>query len=531
MKILGFGKSKSTQERAWDKCKKLERKKDVKRLIKYINHKEHFYRIEAISGLGSLKDKRAINPLVEKIFNDKDMERLEKVYAAEALHKIGDSARDQLLRVLHHFFELGTNYFQGEALSILNSVRNEVGEVEDSFLNVLANVLENNSKKENRELAANCIGYIKNPNIIEPLRKALKDEHYSVREEAVYSLSKFLPSSLEALNEAMYDDSETRSFDRKQIYPFDQKLVRTIAASFLINVGEPAKDYLVAALDHTDQRMRDIVLYGLKKINFTPINKFEKIDYFFAIFSSDPESFKDTKEFDELIKMGELVIKTLFNKMSHYDRNIARIAAESLKTLSWFPSSMSEKVIYLIAKGDLENLSSIGEAATDDLLIALDHKNDSVRQTAAQVLGKMKNREVIEPLLKYKFERITRDDNAINEAIRETLFGDYTGIIKKVCTWDESEAYYMGDPAKYSKYALKDLCNMKSQISNNILHMIADIKDEKCDAPGRDAMLGLCYSDHIEKAKLELQNRGNPSYDPSVFLSEKDWIIQPISSK
>jgi len=63
------------------------------------------------------------------------------------------------------------------------------------------------------------------------------------------------------------------------------------------------------------------------------------------------------------------------------------------------------------------------------------------------------------------------------------------------------------------------------------LHLIADMKDEEYGASGRYAALVLRYTDHIEKAKLELQNRGNPSYDPSVFLSEKDWIIQQISSK
>ena len=71
---------------------------DVPVLIKYLSHKNYWTRISAAQKLGEIKDKRAVDPLVQKLLNDRA--QMVRFYAANSLGKIGDKrAYEPLMKI------------------------------------------------------------------------------------------------------------------------------------------------------------------------------------------------------------------------------------------------------------------------------------------------------------------------------------------------------------------------------------------------------------------------------------------------
>ena len=514
MNFLGFGNTN------YDKVKKrfdkLEKRKDVKKLIKALYHKDKFFRRRSIEILLRLKNTESIDPLVDIALHDDDF--YVRNDAVSALEQFGGAVKDKHYKTILNILKNDDDITSKErALSFVNSV----GNIDSRFTDVLVKFLDSNEEGV-QILAAQCLRHIKDPKVIEPLRNALNT---SVRGNALWSLSMLTPFSLEVLNEVMYDESPNSYKDRE------------VAAKALAETGLPALEYLVAALDHFDYEVRFIALQELEKINFIPRNQTENINYLFSKhFYHGSLSFNFNDKLEEFVKLDVSSIKLVVNKMSHHDWEIARLAAEALEKMSWNPKSLSEEVTYYIAKEDLENLSSLGDHAIEELKNALTHKSHKVQDIAAKALCKFNNKKVIEPILDYKFKSLRGDGDwywsiSRDISVAHNLFGDYTEIISKIFTWSESCAYDHLYVKEDTESALNKLCSLNTNISNNILHYLSKLKDVKGTVSGRDAGIVVDYSDHIEKANLELKSRGNPPYDPSVFLSEEEWIIQTISDK
>ncbi len=129
------------------------------------------------------------------------------------------------------------------------------------------------------------------------------------------------------------------------------------------------------------------------------------------------------------------------------------------------------------------------------------------------------------------------------------LFGEYTDLILK-------SAYYFKENTtakvsygstivtgrifqydfQESDIAVETLCSIKTKISNNILHKISNKQDisvilETLYAVQRDGMDddntygGLDFANQRDMAIRELSRRGNPPYDPSLYLHKEAWKL------
>ena len=95
----------------------------------------------------------------------------------------------------------------------------------------------------------------------------------------------------------------------------------------------------------------------------------------------------------------ELLIQGLTAALRDEDLDIREAAAKALDKIGWEPSNIIEKVDYLIAKMRWDDIVKIGKPPLNPLIRNLENKNPNVRAYAAEVLGKIGDKEAIEPLI------------------------------------------------------------------------------------------------------------------------------------
>lgn len=162
------------------------------------------------------------------------------------------------------------------------------------------------------------------------------------------------------------------------------------------------------------------------------------------------------------------------------------------------------------------------------------------RKATEDVLNWMFRVERIAPVLPGSFgtpllyqEKLLSHSDIIRKCIPPTvlpkLLGDYSDLILDTFAWElvsfsEEPDSIQVDVSRCSG-AIQRLCEIKTPISNNILHMISKIDS-----------FNVCYQHESETAyvdfepfqqvtKEELKNRGNPPYNPSTYLEEEMWKL------
>ncbi|MFC1846499.1 hypothetical protein ACFLYS_00360 [Chloroflexota bacterium] len=120
--------------------------------------------------------------------------------------------------------------------------------------------------------------------------------------------------------------------------------------------------------------------------------------------------------------------------------------------------------------------------------------------------------------------------------VLKKLLGDYTDLIMDVLAWEitnislETEEVELDSSRCYD--AIKKLCDIDTPISSNILHKVSKL-DKLITGSDRLFSGGtttytihyLDFNKYNKIAKDELKRRGNPRYDPSVYLNEDVWSI------
>jgi hypothetical protein len=116
------------------------------------------------------------------------------------------------------------------------------------------------------------------------------------------------------------------------------------------------------------------------------------------------------------------------------------------------------------------------------------------------------------------------------------IFVDYTDLILDVSVirfinrlssreQEISYEYFLN----LSNDALKQICTIKTKTSNNILQLISKRRDVNV-VMEISCWRNFCYGDlsfdeQRKIAKDELEKRGNPPYDPSIYLRDEEWKI------
>ncbi len=175
--------------------KKQIEKKNVDGLIKSLQYKKNCsVRRDAAKALGSIKDTRAVEPLVAAL---KDEDEDVREYAAEALKSIGDT----------------------------RAVEPLITALQDKSFYV-------------RRDAAKALGSIKDTRAVEPLVAALKDEDEDVREYAAEALKSIGDTrAVVPLVTAAKNEDEVDSLVKQLAY-MDENVRRNVA-DYLAKLGEP----------------------------------------------------------------------------------------------------------------------------------------------------------------------------------------------------------------------------------------------------------------------------------------------------
>ena len=188
---------------------KLEKKKDVKGLVKALNYKhDKWIRYYATETLGVIGDTQVVEPLIQAL-NDKNHKVREK--AASALGKIGD--KSVVKPLIHTLKDKYSSVRWESALSlgmigdtraaepliqalkdkdslVRNGAAKALGKMKDiRAVDPLINTLtDEDESSDNLEIIAWALGNIGDTRAVEPLTQTLKYYFYRVREESAKAL-------------------------------------------------------------------------------------------------------------------------------------------------------------------------------------------------------------------------------------------------------------------------------------------------------------------------------------------------------
>lgn len=314
------------------------------------------------------------------------------------------------------------------------------------------------------------------------------------------------------------------SVDFSEAYP---KVSKT-AAEILKAYGSVTIPYLVNAWGSSDASLKNQIIRVLTSME---INSLEKSTPFFLVLLNDADH-------------SDIAITILSQMKGPAREAIIRELIDQLNT-----GSESEKANAAKALGAMKSDAAI---ALPDLEKALDEKNPEVKSEVLRSIGNIGNTnpelasklfdlwkqsgtlELMETLCKIKHPKMVG-------IILETAFNSpqkaypddfdrclkyYTNawLTKEMIEWALEasciDGYLDGKLWGSPDDKIQKLCDIKTPITSNILHLIAKKKDTY-DYGYHDSDLNgiMSFKDQREKAQKELKARGNPRYDPSCFTS------------
>lgn len=427
-------------------------------------------------------------------------------------------------------------------------------QVDKSAVKALIQAL--NDKETNvRKSAARALGDIMDVMAVAPLVQALKDENEGVRRYAVAALVKIGKPSVEALVQASKDkDSEVR----KSVVC---ALLEIGEIDELVKLGKPLVETLVPFLKGRRTEIQVMAVKALGKIGdaraVDPL--VQALEYVM------PEVRKNAAK--ALGEIGDArAVKPLIHALEEHRGNSSYRGSEGVReSAAWALGKIGDAraVKPLISalsddasqEGAIESLAKIGKPAIEPLIQAFKDELRYVHGRAMTALVKI-GKPAVEPLIQVLKNSIITDvpedvPECAARALREIgdlraaeeviiwisngaitrqdyycrgelLLGGYTSLIL--------EAFYCDEKVS-SKEAINKLCGIHTQISNNILHIVSkkrnisvhfSLSSDGCSGGGYGE---VSFESERKMAEDELKRRGNPPYDPSVYLDKEAWKL------
>jgi HEAT repeat protein len=179
--------------------KRMKERHDVKGLIKALQHKDYYFRMEAAEALGQLKDACAVEPLIAAL---KDEEHLVRTSAADALGNLKDSrAIEPLIGALRD------RHARDRAAWAL-------GAMDAIFTNDSDKIAYFISRYDVEE----CLKFGKS--VVEPLLAEIKDDRgdYNYQAKVMRALGKLKdPRAAELLNSLILGDKDVPSWQQRSL--------------------------------------------------------------------------------------------------------------------------------------------------------------------------------------------------------------------------------------------------------------------------------------------------------------------------
>jgi len=471
---------------------KMEKRKDVRGLIGALKNDDNDIRRTAVIALGNLRDAVAVEPLI-RMLQDGDWGI--RYRAAMALGEIGD------VRAVEPLVE---------------ALKDEDAEV--------------------RMHALKALRRIGDPRAVESLAGMLKEKDKAVRLEAVVALGE--------------------TSDARVVNPLIQMLkdeeieIRRAAKEALRRIGGPSIKSLVKALKDKDGFVRMSAADLLEGLGWKPERDEEKAYYMMG-----------RGERSRLIEMGEAAIKPLVHSLSYlesFDRMFAvkvlgelrdRRAVEPLiRALEDEDAQVREEAAWALSKivderavePLIERLNDI-QAVRDKAIIALIEIGDRraieplIRAGEAGAVAEIGDVEIAGALIDWLFHSapVLETRRGVEERTERMkhIFGDYTELVVEAAARSEPK----DETHEMSMEAVKKLCEINTPISSNILHKVSAKSDYlvfrghdeiNTDYPVYDR---INFEPQRETARNELGKRGNPPYDPEVYLDRDAWKLTRTS--
>ncbi len=532
----------------------MERKKDVKGLVKALKNKD-LKIVGAAAGTLVRIGEPAVEPFIQ-ILKDEDP-RL-RIIAAVALGEIGHAKAIQpLADVLRQETFIRA---QEEAASALAKIGKPAVEVLTQSMGDKSFIV--------RLLTVNALNRIGDERAVDYLIQALKDENWEVRKKAAEGLGEIGDSrAIESLCKTLRDTSLLKKEDF--ISTSERlKLIRLAVIDALVKIGvkigKPATVLIQVFKDGPIETL-GFIEAALNKIGWQPQDDTEKAYYLIM-----------KKQNGLLVELGKPAVEPLIQALKY-----SNLRSEAIEILGEIGDARAIEPIIQVMP--LEKGFSVitmnraltkitGKPAVEPLIQALKYKD--LKLEATRILGDIGDARAVEPLstvlsdedwgtqIVAFFALLKIRDFRSAQAIVDWLFSEYPALVLRTHQFN-SESYIdamrnlFGEYAalilkasiikeeiipgpgkedtgtynynlKQNEEAILELCNISSQISSNILHKISQRRDIKVTISWSCSFYdygALSFESQREIARNELKRRGNPPYDPATFLSEEAWKL------
>ena len=330
-------------------------------------------------------------------------------------------------------------------------------------------------------------------------------------------------------------------------------LLRRSAASALREIATSAPDEIRAAnvekmfvkeLKNEDRIVRKAVAEVFDKLGWKPSNDVERIHYLIA-----------KGKWGELAEIGKPAVEPLISCL--VDERVVDVQVNVAQTLGEIRDVMAiQPLLHLFSPGYIDHirnyysdtlvpvvveaLVSIGQPAVDQLIKVLKdmYTRESVGIPAVWALCEIGDRKAIEAVLFWIFKEgelgpelgttISLPDfirRVVPPTVLPKLFGEYTDLILDIFAWKVTLYDEQYDVSRCVE-AIQRLCMIKTPVSNNILHKVAQITKVNVGSyysRSEFVMNSIDFKLEGQMAKEELKRRGKPRYDSSIFLSKEAW--------
>lgn len=453
----------------------MEKKRDLKGLISTLDHKDSTVRCGAVDALVRIGTP-AVGPV------------------AEALRGEGDGAKWELVVTLRRIRE-------GRAVEpLIQTLKDEDRRV--------------------RIEAMEALGEIGDVRAVEPLVGALKDAYSTVRMSAADALGRIGDAgAVEPLFQSVWDEDVA---------------VRERAAEALGKMGETAVTFLVQALKGENREARQRAVWALEKIGWQPRDDAERAHYLITRASE-----LGKKEWDELALIREPAVEPLIYVLGDERVSVRRAAVEALRKIGSGRSRGGES--YLFDEAGAGDPAEIRAQVVEALVKALRDEDVRVCEEAAKALSSIGDLGAAEAILDWLFlfgqSPIATNKEELDSwiGVMRSLFGDYTPVILRASMYIQSKAISLGKDSgeihhslDETKAAIHELFEIRTQISDNILHKISQRKDVRVTTSWDGDFLRygtLSFEAQRRITKQELERRENPPYNPSEYLDKDAWKL------
>jgi HEAT repeat protein/predicted CopG family antitoxin len=412
-----------------------------------------------------------------------------------------------------------------------------------------------------RKIATEALGKIRSTKTVELLIHALKEgktDFWLI----IKILRKIVgdPKVVELLIQALKDqDEKVRTISAKALQKIDWQPMNDVERAWYLigwgrisectELGKVAVEPLVQVLKYQGDLYQEKAAEALGKIGdaraVEPLILALRDDYYEI----------RRKSAEALGRIGDArAVEPLVQALRDRDEEVRIKAAEVLGKIG--DARVVEPLIEVLKYGKeelrrkaAEALGRIGDVrAEEPFILALKDKDEEVRKMAAESLAKIGDARLAETLMVFVFDDayvISKGKSGWIEKLK-SLFGDYTWLIVKAASLKiksrsskgrygiDSEFYNPHDEYEYdlcdAMQATGKLCEIHTIISNNILHLIQKRKDIEV----KKAFFHVTMDAEVETfdfesqralAREEVRKRGNPPYDPSVYLNKKSWKL------